>query len=74
MQRWFNRALLAVSIILVPVSVWTGWIDSVRFVSYLSEVALIWTAWVAVAGHSTPREVVTEIVTRTEVNELNEES
>ncbi len=74
MQRRFNWALLCASIILVPLSIITGWIDSVRFVSYLSEIALIWTAWVAVASHTTPREVVTEIITRTEVNELNEES
>lgn len=72
MQRWFNRALLASSILLVPLSIVTGWIDSVRFVSLLSEIALIWTAWVVVAGHATPREVVTEMVTRTEVNELEE--
>jgi hypothetical protein len=74
MQRRFNWALLIGSIVLVPLSIITGWIDSVRFVSYLSEVALIWTAWVAVAGHATPREVVSEIVTRTELNEAIEDT
>lgn len=68
-MRWFNRASLAFWILMVPTSHLTGWVDSNRYISDLSMIALIWTALICVQGDSTPKQVVAEIVDRTELNE-----
>lgn len=28
-------------LVLIPISIWTGWVDSPAFISYLSEIALV---------------------------------
>jgi hypothetical protein len=79
-MRRVNGWLTILWIVMIPISVITGWITSITYVSALSLWALVsghWSAWQAArvevaqmeARHQDlPSEVVSKIVEHTEIN------
>ncbi len=83
-MRWVNGWLAIFWIVMIPISMWQGWLNSVVYVSALSSWALVsghWSAWqaarVEVHQHEearaaqqrdVPSEVVDAIIERTTVD------
>jgi hypothetical protein len=79
-MRRVNGWLTIFWILMIPISIATGWINSVTYVAALSLWALVsghWSAWqaarVEVAQQDAAEEVVDKIVENTEVNRCPEQ-
>lgn len=84
-MRRVNGWLTVVWVFMIPISIATGWIKSITYVSALSLWALVsghWSAWQAArveveqqrefeerSHYPTEQRVVDEIITRTEIDE-----
>lgn len=69
-MKILSWSLLVGTIVVSIAATAFGFIDNISYVSYLSEVALLFAAVVAVRQNSTPREVVAEVINKTEINEV----
>lgn len=67
-MRIISWALLIGTSIISIAAQLLGFIDNIVYTNYLSEVALFFAAFVAVRQNSTPKEVVAEVVKKTEIN------